>query len=77
MEYRLYGIDHKTYVALHDYFQPRTVITSHVWNNDEQLFTITINTEAIITINAGKITIDFTGKTFDIEYGNYIGLATV
>lgn len=77
MEYTLYGIDHKTLVAIHDFFLPRTVITSSVWNNDGQLFTVTITTAAILKINDGRITIDFNGKLFSIEHEEYNGLSIV
>ena len=77
MEYRLYGIEYKTLVAIHDYYLPRTVITSSLWNNDEQLFTIALTTDAILKINDGRITIDFNGKLFSIEHEEYTGLSIV
>lgn len=77
MEYRLYGIEHKTLAAIHDYYFPRTVITSSLWNNDEKLFTVTLTTDAILKINDGRITIDFNGMLFSIEHEEYAGLSIV
>ena len=73
MQYTIYGISHDTFRALHDYYLPRTIVTSSYWNNDEELFTITITNNAIIKINDGRLTIDLGAKLFSIDYELYHG----
>lgn len=77
MEYRISGMEHKTIVAIHDFYLPRTVITSTFYNKQSELFDITITTDAILKINDGRITIDFNGKLFSIEHEEYTEMSII
>lgn len=72
--YSIYGLSYETFTALHDFYLPRTVITSSRWNTLNQCYDITITVRAIIKVNAGNITIDLGAKLFTIENNGYIKL---
>lgn len=77
MEYTIDGVEYKTLKAIHDFYFPKTVITSSLWNNGSELYTITITSFAILKINDGRITIDVNGQLFSIEYEEYSKLTIV
>ena len=71
MSYYIDGISYETFKALHDFYLPRTVITSSYWSNQEQSYQLSITTNALLKINDGDITIDLAGKLFTIPSTNY------
>ena len=75
--YKIDGIDGQTFQKLHDFYMPKTVITSHLWDKEQEWFSITISDYAIIKINGGDITIDLSGVLYTIDRYSYESLTVL
>ena len=71
------GISGKELQTIHDYYMPKTVITSHRYDINTELFDVTITDHAIIKINLGEIVIDLGGVLYTIANDDYISLIVV
>ena len=68
----LFGITHETFVALHDYFLPRTIITSHKFIREAGLYDITLTDNAIYKINLNALHIDLGGKKYTVDEADFM-----
>lgn len=71
MNYIIIGVSYEQFKELHDFYEPRTIVTSSIFCNHTKLYNITIRTHAIIKVNLGDITIDLGGKLYTIPKNNY------
>lgn len=71
MDYIIIGLSYEQFRELHDFYLPRTIITSSLSNKHTNLIDITLTDHAIIKINGGDITIDLGAKLYTIPKRNY------
>ena len=77
MQITIFGISHETYVAIHDHFMPRTIITSSIWNDHDKAFTIELTNKAYISASEHDVRI-FLGSTwYDLKDKDFNGLALI
>ena len=71
MNYIIIGVSFAQLKELHDFYLPRTIVTSSIYCNHTKLYNLTLRTHSIIKINGGDITIDLGGKLYTIPKQNY------
>ena len=77
MQLTIYGISHETFVAIHDHFMPRTIITSSIWNDHDKAFTIELTTKACISASNQSVRIFLDKKWYDLDDKDFHGLALI
>lgn len=70
--YYIHGISYETLKALHDFYLPRTIITSTYFDKISKLYDVNITPNSIIKVNDGDITLDLGAKLYTIENNKFI-----
>ena len=77
MIFTIYGINYNTFKDLHDHFMPRTIITSSIWNNDEELYTIELTSKASLSASHETVRIFIGDKWYDLDKTDFHGVTII
>lgn len=75
--YKLDGITHETLKDLHDFFMPHTIITSSLWDKEDELYDIILSNNAKLVIDGNDLIIHMKNEQYIIFKYDFVSLTVI